>query len=99
MPGGHEVPFRYRRLAQVGKLGRFVQGLRLTVREVRKKRRERHLRLVQYEVIDIVDVAQVASAWSTTAWSIGYNPRADLVHDGRIDIADIATVVVLWQPH
>ena len=51
------------------------------------------------EVIDILDVAQVASAWSTTAWSIGYNPHADLVHDGRIDIADIATVVVLWQPH
>ena len=49
------------------------------------------------DAIDIVDVQQVASAWNTVAWSIGYNPRADLVRDGRIDVNDIIAVAGLWH--
>lgn len=49
------------------------------------------------DAIDIVDVQQVAGAWNTVAWSIGYNPRADLVRDGRIDVNDIIAVTGLWQ--
>ena len=49
------------------------------------------------DAIDIVDVQQVAGAWNTVAWSIGYNPRADLVRDGRIDVNDIIAVAGLWH--
>ena len=44
-----------------------------------------------------MDVQQVAGAWNTVAWSIGYNPRADLVRDGRINIDDIIAVAGLWH--
>ena len=46
---------------------------------------------------DLADVQQVAGAWNTVAWSIGYNPRANLVRDGRIDIDDIIAVAGLWH--
>ena len=49
------------------------------------------------DAIDIVDVQQVARAWNTVAWSIGYNPRADLVRNGRIDVNDIIAVAGLWH--
>jgi hypothetical protein len=48
-------------------------------------------------VYDIVDVQMVAGAWNSVAWSAGYNPRADLVRDGRIDITDITAMINLWQ--
>jgi hypothetical protein len=47
--------------------------------------------------LDIVDVQAVAAAWGTVAWDPGYNPRADLVQDGRIDVADILKAAALWQ--
>jgi hypothetical protein len=47
--------------------------------------------------INIIDVQQVAGAWNTTAWSIGYNPRADLERDGWINLNDIVAVAGLWQ--
>jgi hypothetical protein len=47
-------------------------------------------------VIDIIDVQLVAAAWNSVAWSVGYNPRTDLVRDGRIDINDIIAVATLW---
>ncbi len=48
-------------------------------------------------VIDIVDVQRVAAAWNSVAWSVGYNPRLDLVRDGRIDLNDMTAIVGLWQ--
>jgi hypothetical protein len=48
-------------------------------------------------VIDIVDVQMVAGAWNAVAWTPGYNPRADLVRNGHIDIDDILAVATLWQ--
>jgi hypothetical protein len=48
-------------------------------------------------LIDVVDVQLVAGAWNSVAWTPGYNPRADLVRDGHIDINDIMAVVNLWQ--
>jgi hypothetical protein len=47
--------------------------------------------------IDIVDVQQVAGAWGTVAWSMGYNPRADLWRDGQIDVNDIVAAAGLWH--
>ncbi len=49
------------------------------------------------DLIDIVDVQLVAGAWNAVAWTPGYNPRADLVRDGHIDINDIMAAVNLWQ--
>lgn len=48
-------------------------------------------------VINIVDVQGVAGAWGAVAWAAGYNPRADLVRDGRIDVNDIVAVAALWH--
>jgi hypothetical protein len=48
-------------------------------------------------VIDIADVQKVAAAWNSVAWNVGYNPRTDLVRDGRIDIHDITAIVNLWH--
>ena len=47
--------------------------------------------------IDIVDVQRVAAAWNTQAWGSGYNPRADLVPNGRIEVDDIQAAAELWQ--
>ncbi len=48
-------------------------------------------------VIDIVDVQRVAAAWNSVAWTAGFNPRADLVRNGRIDIDDIIAIAGLWR--
>ena len=48
-------------------------------------------------VYDIIDVQLVAAAWGRVAWSTTFNPRTDLVQDGRIDINDITTIATLWQ--
>lgn len=48
-------------------------------------------------VIDIVDMQLVAGAWNALAWMPTYNPRYDLVRDGRIDINDILAVATLWH--
>jgi len=48
-------------------------------------------------VYDIVDVQLVAAAWGNVAWSTTFNPRTDLVQNGRIDINDIAAIATLWQ--
>jgi hypothetical protein len=47
--------------------------------------------------IDIVDVQLVAASWNAVAWTPGFNPRHDLVRDGRIDVNDITAIANLWQ--
>lgn len=53
--------------------------------------------------INIVDIQTVAGAWGTRAWSIGYNPRADLGpndhprRDGDVDVEDIVAAAQLWH--
>lgn len=46
---------------------------------------------------DVVDIQRVAAAWNTSAWGVGYNPRADLVPNGHIDIDDIQAAAALWR--